>query len=49
MQQHSGITGWAQVALELMLLLCGRKLFWALVYLLGFLATVQISARLTRG
>lgn len=43
------MTGWVQVALGLLLLFFGRKLFWVFVGAFGFLAGLQIAGRVAQG
>lgn len=42
------MTMWAQLAVGLLLLFFGRKLFWVFVGAFGFLAGVQIAAQMAR-
>lgn len=43
------MSGWVAVALGLVLLFFGRKLFWVFVGVFGFLAGVQIAGRVAHG
>ncbi len=47
--ENAAITSWVAVALGLLLLFFGRKLFWVFVGVFGFLAGVQIAARVAQG
>ena len=47
--QDPAMTTWVAVALGLMLLFFGRKLFWVFVGVFGFLAGVQIAGRFAQG
>jgi len=42
--ENAVMTTWVSVALGLLLLFLGRKLFWVFVGVFGFLAGVQIAA-----
>ena len=46
--ENPGMTAWVQVILGLLLLFFGRKLFWLFVGVFGFLAGVQIAARVAQ-
>lgn len=47
--ENAAITSWVAVALGLLLLFLGRKLFWVFVGVFGFLAGVQIAPRVAQG
>ena len=47
--ENSAITGWIAVALGVVLLFFGRKLFWVFVGVFGFLAGMQIATRVAQG
>jgi hypothetical protein len=46
--ENPGISSWVQVILGLLLLFFGRRLFWLFVGVFGFLAGVQIAARVAQ-
>lgn len=47
--ENAVMTTWVSVALGLLLLFLGRKLFWVFVGVFGFLAGVQIATRVAQG
>jgi hypothetical protein len=46
---NAAMTGWIAVAVGLLLLFFGRKLFWFFVGAIGFVAGLQIATRLVGG
>lgn len=47
--ENPAMTAWVQVALGLVLLFFGRKLFWVFVGVFGFLAGMQLASRVAQG